>query len=157
MESNSDTVSAVEGARLRGLLARGLIGGAAAAIAVIASLLTLPWSELGPSADERRIADLQRLSHAVEGFRARQHVLPAALARLPVDDGEAAGVRPVTRLRDEQIALVGDDDLRRAFQPAREDRDGLCARARGGEGAGGRGNEIRNSKLEIRNKFKMRK
>jgi hypothetical protein len=85
VKSNSDTVSAVEGARLRGLLARGLIGGAAAAIAVIASLLTWPWAEIGPSADERRIADLQRLSHAVDLFRARQHVLPAALARLPME------------------------------------------------------------------------
>ncbi len=78
-------MSAVKGARLGGLLARGLIGGAAAIIVVIATLLTWPWSVIGPSADERRIADLQRLSHAVDVFRARQHILPASLARLPME------------------------------------------------------------------------
>src|SRR5687767_2268831 len=39
----SDTVSRVKGARLGGLLARGLIGGAAAVIVVVATLLTWPW------------------------------------------------------------------------------------------------------------------
>jgi hypothetical protein len=78
-------VSAVKGAPLGGLLARGLIGGAAAIIVVIATLLTWPWSVVGPSADERRVEDLQRLSHAIAAFRARQHVLPAALARLPIE------------------------------------------------------------------------
>jgi hypothetical protein len=78
-------VSAVKAARLGGLLARGLIGAAAAIIVVVATVLTWPWSAIGPSADERRIADLQRLAHAVEAFRARQHILPAALARLPME------------------------------------------------------------------------
>jgi hypothetical protein len=81
----SDTVSTVKGARLGGLLARGLIGGAAAVIVVVATLLTWPWSVAGPSADQRRIADLQRLAHAVDAYRLRQHVLPASLARLPVE------------------------------------------------------------------------
>ena len=81
----SDTVSPVKGARLGGLLARGLIGGAAAIIVVVATLLTWPWSVVGPSPDQRRIADLQRLSHAIDAFRARQHVLPASLARLPIE------------------------------------------------------------------------
>jgi hypothetical protein len=78
-------VSPVKGARLGGLLARGLIGGAAAIIVVVGTLLTWPWSVVGPSADEQRIADLQRLSHAIDAFRARQHVLPASLVRLPAE------------------------------------------------------------------------
>ncbi len=78
-------MSAVKGARLGGLLARAFIGGAAAVIVVVATVLTWPWSVVGPSADERRIQDLQRLSHAVGAFRARQHVLPASLARLPIE------------------------------------------------------------------------
>jgi len=90
-------VEAVKAARLGGLLARGLIGGAAAVIVVVATVLTWPWAVIGPSADERRIADLQRLSHAIDAFRARQHVLPASLARLPTEP--AAPVRafdPIT-------------------------------------------------------------
>jgi hypothetical protein len=75
----------VKGARLGGLLARGLVGGATAIIVVVATLLTWPWSVVGPSPDQRRIADLQRLSHAIDAFRARQHVLPASLARLPIE------------------------------------------------------------------------
>ena len=78
-------MSPVKGARLGGLLARGLIGGAAAVIVVVATLLTWPWSVDAPSPDQRRIADLQRLAHAIDAFRARQHVLPASLARLPVE------------------------------------------------------------------------
>ena len=85
-------MAAVKAARLGGLLARGLIGGATAIIVVIAALLTWPWAVVGPSADERRIADLQRLSHAVDAFRARQHILPASLARLPMEP--AAPVHP---------------------------------------------------------------
>ena len=81
----SDTVSPVKGARLGGLLARGLIGGTAAVIVVVGTLLTWPWTVVGPSADEQRIADLQRLSHAIDAFRARQHVLPASLLRLPAE------------------------------------------------------------------------
>jgi hypothetical protein len=67
-----------------GLLARGLLFGAAAVIVVIATLLTWP-ATIGPSADERRLADLQRLSHAIDAFRRRQHVLPASLNRLPIE------------------------------------------------------------------------
>jgi hypothetical protein len=81
----SDTVSAVKGARVGGLLARGLIAAAAAIIVLVATLLTWPWTAVGPSPDERRIADLQRLSHAVDTFRARQHILPASLVRLPIE------------------------------------------------------------------------
>jgi hypothetical protein len=62
-----------------------MIVGAAAIIVVVATLLTWPWAGLGDSADERRIADLQRLSHAIEAFRARHDILPATLARLPPD------------------------------------------------------------------------
>ena len=75
----------MKGARLGGLLARALIGGAAAVIVVVATLLTWPWSVVGRSPDQRRIDDLQRLSHAIDVFRARQHVLPASLARLPIE------------------------------------------------------------------------
>ena len=78
-------MSRVKGARLGGLLARGLIGGAAAVIVVVATLLTWPWTVVGPSPDQQRIEDLQRLSHAVAAFRARQHILPASLARLPIE------------------------------------------------------------------------
>jgi hypothetical protein len=78
-------VSRVKGARLGGLLARGLIGGATAVIVVVAALLTWPWTVVGPSPDQRRVEDLQRLTHAVEVFRARQHVLPASLVRLPIE------------------------------------------------------------------------
>ncbi|MEO5819157.1 MAG: hypothetical protein ABIT71_01515 [Vicinamibacteraceae bacterium] len=75
----------MKGARLGGLLARGLIVGATVAIVVVAALLAWPGAGVGPSADARRIADLQRLSHAIEAFRLRQHVLPASLARLPME------------------------------------------------------------------------
>jgi hypothetical protein len=67
-----------------GLLARGLLFGVAAVIVVTATLLTWP-AAVGPSADERRLADLQRLSHAIDAFRMRQHVLPASLNRLPIE------------------------------------------------------------------------
>jgi hypothetical protein len=90
-------VSAVKGARLSGLLARGLIGGATTVLVVIAALLTWPWGDAGPTADERRVLDLQRLSHAVDAFRLRQHILPASISRLPTD--AAAPIRlydPVT-------------------------------------------------------------
>jgi hypothetical protein len=93
----SDTVTTVKGARLGGLLARGLIGGAAAIIVVVATLLTWPSSVLGPTADQQRISDLQRLAHAIDAYRLRQHVLPSSLARLPVEP--AAPVRrhdPIT-------------------------------------------------------------
>lgn len=79
----SDTVSRVTGAPLRGLLARGLLAGAAAIIVVVGTVLTWPWTVVGPSADERRIEDLLRLSHAIDAFRARQQILPASLTRLP--------------------------------------------------------------------------
>jgi hypothetical protein len=78
-------VSRVKGARLGGLLARGLVGAATAVIVVVAAFLTWPWAGPGESADERRIADLQRLTHFIDAFRRRQHVLPASLSRLPVD------------------------------------------------------------------------
>jgi hypothetical protein len=81
----SDTVSVVKGARLGGLLARGLLAGVAAVIVVVATLLTWPWTVVGPSPDERRITDLQQLSHAIDVFRARQNILPASLARIPID------------------------------------------------------------------------
>ncbi len=79
----SDTVSRVKGARVGRLVARGLVGAATAVIVVVAALLTWPWAAAGPSVDERRIEDLQRLSHAINAFRLRQHVLPASLTRLP--------------------------------------------------------------------------
>jgi hypothetical protein len=78
-------LSPVKAARVGGLLARGVVAGLAAVIVVIAALLTWPWSVVGPSADERRVADLQRLSHAIQVFRAKHDVLPASLARLPID------------------------------------------------------------------------
>jgi hypothetical protein len=78
-------LSAVKAARVGGLLARGVIAGMAAVIVVIAALLTWPWTVAGPTPDDRRLADLQRLSHAIEVFRARHDVLPASLARLPIE------------------------------------------------------------------------
>jgi hypothetical protein len=56
-----------------------------ASIVVIATLLSWPWPGFGPSADERRIADLQRLSHAIEVYRAQHDILPAILTKLPPD------------------------------------------------------------------------
>jgi hypothetical protein len=58
---------------------------AGASIAVIATLLSWPWPGFGPNADERRIADLQRLSHAIEVYRSQHDVLPAILTKLPPD------------------------------------------------------------------------
>jgi hypothetical protein len=81
----SDTLSAVKAARVGGLLARGVIAGLAAVIVVVAALLTWPWTVMGPTADDRRIADLQRLSHAIQVFRTKHAILPASLARLPID------------------------------------------------------------------------
>jgi hypothetical protein len=78
-------LSRVKVARVGGLLARGVIAGLAAVIVVVAALLTWPWTVVGPSADDRRLADLQRLSHAVQVFRAKHDILPASLARLPID------------------------------------------------------------------------
>jgi hypothetical protein len=66
----SDTVSRVKGARLGDTcFARGLIGGAAAII-VVGQRSSPGRAVVGPSADERRIEDLQRLSHAVDVPRA---------------------------------------------------------------------------------------
>ena len=67
------------------LVVRGLLIAAGASLVVIATLATWPWPDAGPTADERRIADLQRLAHAVNTFRAQHDVLPATLARLPPD------------------------------------------------------------------------
>ena len=78
-------MSAVTGPGAAGLLVRGLLIAAGASLVVLATLVTWPWPGLGPTADERRIADLQRLTHAVNAFRAEHNVLPATLARLPRD------------------------------------------------------------------------
>ena len=87
----SDTVSPVKGARLGGLLARGLIGGAAAVIVVVADAPHLAVvGRSGPSPDERRIADLQRLSHAIDAFRAAP-ARPAGVARAPADRARRSG------------------------------------------------------------------
>jgi hypothetical protein len=75
----------VTGPGAAGLLVRGLLIAAGASLVVLATLVTWPWPGLGPTADERRIADLQRLAHAVNVFRAEHDVLPATLARLPRD------------------------------------------------------------------------
>jgi hypothetical protein len=82
-----------------GPIVRGLVIAAGASLVVLATLLTWHWPERGPTADERRIADLQRLAHAVNVFRAEHDVLPATLKRLPADP--AAPVHtldPVTNL-----------------------------------------------------------
>jgi hypothetical protein len=78
-------LSAVKAARVGGLLARGVVAGMAAVIVVVAALLTWPWTVGGPTPDDRRLADLQRLSHAIEVFRARHDILPASLTRLPIE------------------------------------------------------------------------
>ena len=56
--------------------------GATVVLVAIVALLTWPWA-VGGSADERRVEDLQRLAHAIDAFRLKQHVLPSSLARLP--------------------------------------------------------------------------
>jgi hypothetical protein len=57
-----------------------------AGIVVVSTLVlwsVTPGSEA--TADERRIADLQRLAHAIELYRATHDVLPATLVKLPPD------------------------------------------------------------------------
>lgn len=76
-------MSAVTRPGIVGLVVRGLVIAAGATLVVVATLVNWPWLGLGPTADERRIADLQRLSHAVDRFRMEHDVLPATLARLP--------------------------------------------------------------------------
>jgi hypothetical protein len=76
-------VSAVTRPGAAGLVVRGLLIAASASIVVLATLVTWPWPGMGPTADERRVADLQRLAHAVNSFRSEHDVLPATLARLP--------------------------------------------------------------------------
>ena len=66
-----------------GLVVRGLLIAAGASLVALATLLTWRWPASGQTADERRIADLQRLAHAVNAFRAEHDVLPATLKRLP--------------------------------------------------------------------------
>ena len=78
-------MSAVTRPGIVGLVVRGLVIAAGATLVVVATLVNWPWLGLGPTADERRIADLQRLSHAVDRFRMEHDVLPATLARLPRD------------------------------------------------------------------------
>ena len=78
-------MSRVTGPGAAGLLVRGLLIAAGASLVVLATLVTWPWPGMGPTADERRIADLQRLAHAVNVFRTEHDVLPATLARLPRD------------------------------------------------------------------------
>jgi hypothetical protein len=67
------------------LVVRGLVVVAAAAIVVTLALMSWPWLTPGPSADERRIADLQRLSHAFAAYHDATDAIPATLARLPPD------------------------------------------------------------------------
>jgi hypothetical protein len=65
---------------------RGLLIAVGAGIVVVSTLVLWPLMPgLGPTADERRIADLQRLSHAIEVYRAAHDVLPATLVKLPPD------------------------------------------------------------------------
>ena len=78
-------MSAVTGPGAAGLLVRGLVIAAGAGLVALATLVAWPWAGVGPSADERRVADLQRLAHAVNVYRAAHDVLPATLARLPRD------------------------------------------------------------------------
>jgi len=78
-------VSRVTRRGVAGLVVRGLLIAAGASLVVLATLVTWPWPDAGPTADERRVADLQRLAHAVNTFRAEHDVLPAALKRLPPD------------------------------------------------------------------------
>jgi hypothetical protein len=67
------------------LIVRGLVVVAAAAIVVTAALMSWPLLVPGASADARRIADLQRLSHAFTAYHADHDAIPATLARLPAD------------------------------------------------------------------------
>lgn len=64
---------------------RGLLVAVGAAVVVVATFVSWPWQGFGPSADERRVADLQRLSHAIEVYRTAHDVLPATLTKLPPD------------------------------------------------------------------------
>ena len=66
-------------------MVRGLLVAVGAGIVVLATLVSWPWAGFGPSSDERRITDLQRLSHAIEVYRRAHDVLPATLTKLPRD------------------------------------------------------------------------
>jgi hypothetical protein len=79
------------------LIVRALVALAAAAIVVIAAVRSWPLVVLAPPPDGQRVADLQRLSHAIAAYRLEHDVLPATLSRLP--SPPAAPVRlsdPVT-------------------------------------------------------------
>jgi hypothetical protein len=69
--------------RLASFVVRAMVAAAAAAIVVIAALRSWPLARVGASPDRQRVDDLQRLSHAIDAFRASHDVLPATLARLP--------------------------------------------------------------------------
>jgi len=69
-----------------GLVLRGLLIAVGGGIVVVSTLVLQPLLPgVGPSGDERRIADLQRLSHAIEVYRTQHDVLPATLVKLPPD------------------------------------------------------------------------
>ena len=79
------------------LIVRALVALAAGAIVVIAAVRSWPLVVLAPPPDGQRVADLQRLSHAIAAYRLEHGVLPATLSRLP--SPPAAPVRltdPVT-------------------------------------------------------------
>ena len=67
------------------LVVRGVVVVAAGAMVVTAALTSWPLLAPAPSADDRRLADLQRLSHAFTAYHADHGAIPATLARLPPD------------------------------------------------------------------------
>ena len=79
-----DTVSRVSRRGWGGLVVRSLLVAVGASIVAVSTLVLWPLLPgRGPSADDRRIADLQRLTHAIEVYRVQHNVLPATLVKLP--------------------------------------------------------------------------
>ena len=67
-------------------MVRSLLVAVGASIVAVSTLVLWPLLPgRGPSADDRRIADLQRLTHAIEVYRVQHNVLPATLVKLPPD------------------------------------------------------------------------
>jgi hypothetical protein len=68
------------------LVVRGLLIAVGASIVAVSTLVLWPLLPgRSESADDRRIADLQRLTHAIEIYRVQHDVLPATLVKLPPD------------------------------------------------------------------------
>ena len=103
-------------------MVRSLLVAVGASIVAVSTLVLWPLLPgRGPSADDRRIADLQRLTHAIEVYRVQHNVLPATLVKLPPDP--AAPIHTFDPITNRPVRLPSARPSRlRAVRPLRRGR-----------------------------------